>query len=196
MIREVNDNDARRAAFSNVVGAIELDRFLPENVFSGEWSDFLFFQSDRMFVSAFAEVVGELLSAENAEICCLLNLSETDPMEFEKASAFLLDGMVPGNDYEAHLRGSGPAVGWLYSMDRYGCASDVGDWCIYCEKENDIAVVALRKENGVSKFRSPLDKLRAQPIEALSNGELATLFPFSNLTAEWRIALTKRYRSR
>ena len=193
MNQQVDAKEARRRAFRNVVGSLKLDRLLPDKVFSGAWSDFLFFESDQMFAPEFAEAIGDFLRVENSGVCCLLNLSETDSSEFEKIAAIFLDGMVTGREYETLLRGGGPAVGWLYSMDRYGCASEIGEWCIYCEKNNDIAVVALRSDSGASKFESSLEKLHAKPIEAIRGGELAELFPFSELTSEWRAALIEHY---
>jgi hypothetical protein len=189
----MDDTAGRRQSFYNVVGALRLTRFFPANVFSGIWSSFLFFQSDRMFAAGFAEVVGDFLRAENSSVCCLLNLSEAVSLEFENAAAVYLDGMITKADYQACLRGGGPATGWLYSMGRYGCASNKGEWDIYCEKDSDIAVVGLRNPNGLKKFRPAIQKLQAAPIEAVQNGELAALFPFSHMSPEWHRGLTLNY---
>ena len=148
LIVESDGKAAQEGAFHNVVGALKFDRRFPENVFAGEWSDFLFFESDRMFAPEFAEVVGELLGSENAGVCCLLNLDQTRSLKFEEASAIFLDRMTTASEYAAKLRRGGPAVGWLYGMDKYGCASDVGDWSIYCEKQNDIAVRSEERRGG------------------------------------------------
>jgi hypothetical protein len=189
----MDDPSARRQAFYNVISGLQLDKFLPANVFSGRWSNFLFFQSDRMFAVEFADVARDFLRTENSSVCCLLNLSETASLDFENASAIYLDEMVTGADYQARLRGDSPATGWLYSMDRYGCASNKGEWEIYCEKDSDIAVIGLHSDGGCNKFGSPIQKLRAAPIEALQGGELADLFPFSHMSPEWRRELFLNY---
>jgi hypothetical protein len=188
-----DDVAGRRQAFHNVVSALTPAKFFPENVFSGIWSAFLFFESDRMLAEGFAEIIGDFPRADNSSLCCLLNLSETRSLEFENASAIYLDAMVTGSEYRARLRGDGPATGWLYSMDKYGCASDKGEWEIYCEKDSDVAVIGLRNANGAKKFGGAIQKLRAAAIETLGDGELAGLFPFSQLSPEWRRGLTLHY---
>jgi len=144
-----------------------------------------------MFIPRFAPIIGDFLRSENGSLCCLLNLSKTKALEFERIAAVFIDGLVTGKEYDAQLRGDG----WLFGMDRYGCASDVGEWCMYCEKDNDIAVVGLRNENSRSKFRSPLKELNAEPIESVNGGELAELFPFIHLTPQWRRGLIENYGS-
>jgi hypothetical protein len=192
LVRHIEDG-TRRRAFENLVAALRLDKRLPENVFSEAWRNFLFFQSDWMFTELFVDALRAFFDAEGASVACLLRLSEADSPEFEKAAALYLGGTTVGSDYEARLRGNGPPGGWLYGMDRYACASDVGDWCIYCEKENDVAVVALRGVDGLVRFRSALESLRADSLESIYDSNGRGVFPFTKLTTEWRLALADHY---
>jgi hypothetical protein len=187
--RDVNEA-LRRKAFNNVMRSLDLTKTMPANVFSGVWPKFLFFESDRLFAPEFAEIVGEILSIEHGTACCLLNISETRTFEFEKIAAIFLDKTSDNSDYAAALRGTGPEVGWIYVMDRYGCASDTGEWCIYCEKDSDIAVIGFRSESGAMKFESPIEKLWANSIEA---HESAKLIPFHILLPRWREGLIHNY---
>ncbi|MGD0959769.1 MAG: hypothetical protein ABSB19_08185 [Methylomonas sp.] len=185
--------DARRKAISNIVSALDFDVFLPKRLFKGAWNNFLFFPSDHIFTEEFAEVVAELLNIENAHVCCFLNINETNSLVFENIAAIFLDKTITGREFDAALRGNGPSVGWIYRVDSYVCASDIGEWCIYCERENDIAVIGFRSDCGNRKFRLPMEKLLARPITELVTLEGASIFPFNKLTPDWRSELTKNF---
>jgi hypothetical protein len=101
--------------------------------------------------------------------------------------------MISGVAYDDKLRDGGPASGWLYRVDRYACASDVGDWCIYCEKSNDVAVIGLRDIGGIGKFETPLKRLWAKPINELIDGGVSPAFPFDQLVPAWRQGLVQNY---
>jgi hypothetical protein len=183
----------QRRAFDNVVKALDFDRTLPDRVHVGPWSDFLFFPSDHVFAPDFPEVVRELLGVERAHVACLLNLDMTERFEFDSMAAIFLDEMISGVAYDDKLRDGGPASGWLYRVDRYVCASDVGDWCIYCEKSNDVAVIGLRDIGGIGKFETPLKRLWAKPINELIDGGSFPVFPFDQLVPAWRQRLVQNY---
>ncbi|MEN6586585.1 MAG: hypothetical protein ABFE02_11155 [Sulfuricella sp.] len=183
----------QRKAFDNIVTALDFDRLLPARVFLEVWSDFLFFQSDYIFAPEFVEVMGESLRLENAHVSCLLNLDKTGTFEFGDIAAIFLDERVTGREYRDELHGRGSADGWLYLVDRYARASDVGEWCIYCEKANDVAVIGFRGIGGVEKFEKPLKRLWARPIEELVDGGHTPVFPFNNLTPTWRKGLVQHY---
>jgi len=190
-----DDLFAKEQAYLNVIGGLVPERRFPKMVFLGVWRSFLFFESDRIFASGFVEVIADLLRADNSSVCCLLNITEAGSSELYGESAIYVDSLFTESEYRARLRGDGPATGWLYSMDRYGCASNKGEWEIYCEKDSDIAVIGFRNENGVRKFREAIRKLRAASIESLKDGELANLFPFSHLSLEWKRDLSNNYHS-
>ena len=82
--------------------------------------------------------------------------------------------------------------GWLFGMDQYACVSDVGRWCIYCEKENDVAVIAFRDETGGCDFSQPLTDLHASPADQIGS-DPSVPFPLNSLTYAWREALEVNY---
>jgi hypothetical protein len=191
--QQIARENIRKRAFKNLADALKSDVFFPNNVFSGASSGYLFFPSDHMFVGTFVSAVKMLLDAENADVACLLNLSESAEMKFETASAIYMDQVIAGTSYETKLRGNGPSDGWIYSMNRYGCASNVGRWCMYCERTNDIAVVALQSVNDIVRFERPLALLKAGFLESLCGSGEKGVFPFNKLTPEWRDGLTRNY---
>jgi len=80
--------------------------------------------------------------------------------------------------YDDQLRDGGPGVGWLYGVDRFACSSDLGEWCIYCEKGNDVGVIGLRADDSAKKFHGAMNDLFSKPIGALVGGN-SSILPFS-----------------
>lgn len=194
MRADINVSDEiRRKAFGNVIGSIDSLASFPAQVFRGRWNAFLFFESDRLFAGEFVSVMAGLLNVEQAEICCLLNFGVTDVLTYESAAMMFIDKGIEPHVYEAKLTEGGPAKGWLFGVDRYGSASDQGDWIIYCEKANDIAVIAFRKSSDREKYIECLKKLHAEPIMALLEAGSAAPVPFSQLTKSWCHGLAQHY---
>ncbi|WP_454725817.1 MULTISPECIES: hypothetical protein [Cupriavidus] len=185
--------DAQRLAFENLSRTLDRRRRFPNQVFKEGWSIFLFFESDWVFDSGFSDVLNEILTIEGGRVACLLNIDKTSSFEFEKISSIFVDQTTTRNAYEQALERGGPEKGWIYLMDSYVCMSDVGDWCFYCERSNDIAVMALREAGYISRFQGPLDNLLAKPIEALLDGGCSPLFPFDHLVPAWRKVLLENY---
>lgn len=193
---QMTQEDARRRAFHNLSLALDTRSRLPGRVYHGAWNRFLFFESDRVFAPEFAGVIGELLKLEGGQVACLLNIDKATLVESKMRGAIFLDAITTNRSYEAALEGDGPANGWIYQMDNYGCMSDIGEWCIYCEKANDIALIALRETTiDENKFEIPLQHLCAKPIEQLISGGDSPLFPFDHLVPAWRKGLIDNYGS-
>ena len=145
-----------------------------------------------MFCDDFPEIVRKLLTAENASVCCLFDLDEAILTNFGKFEALFLDVDSTAERYMTRLRGTGSTVGWLYTMSRYTCSSDVGQWCIYCERHNELGVIGFRGGDCSSKFRLALEGLRAKPVEEACS-ESNPFFPFKQLVPEWRSGLIESY---
>ena len=94
-----------------------------------------------MRVSDFVEHARAFLAIEGGGCACLWNL---DAAEDAGAARFFVHADTASDEYQALLGGVRPGYGWLDAMERLACASDVGEWCMYCEPNNDIAVVGFR----------------------------------------------------
>jgi hypothetical protein len=66
---------------------------------------------------------------------------------------------------------------------------------VYCERENDVALIFFRVFDAARKYRLPIEMLRAEPIEALIETPALQRVPFDSLTAEWRNGLEENYGS-
>jgi hypothetical protein len=184
---------AKRFAFDHVIGSINDEARFPEQVFRGHWGAFLFFESDYVFSADFAAKATELLQAEQADVCCLLNFNKTDTMTYDSAAMRFITEGTSEHDYDAMLRQGGPAHGWLFGIDRYGCSSDRGGWSIYCEKQNDIAVIALREPDDKKKYAACLKHIHALPITELLEPGAEVAIWFKRMRGSWRRGLTMHY---
>jgi len=193
MTERIETDPARLQAINHVATSIDPAVILPKQVFIGNWCEFLFCESDRVFSEGFAETVSELMAAERATACCLVNFDLAPSIEDWKTATIFLDEATTEIEYMSLLKEGGPSAGWLYAMQRHGCASDMGEWCIYAERMNDIAIVGLRNENGVAKFSSPLRKLYAHSIRSLLQLGPSSPIPFSNLAEHWKLGLLENY---
>jgi hypothetical protein len=127
--KEVEIGSTRLTAFHNVVTFINANIVLPQQVFSGIWDRFFFFESDRVFAASFVGIISDFIRAEQAKACCLLNFTQTRALEYQEAAAIYLEETMSESEYASRLRAGGPAEGWFFSIDRYGCGSDKGgDW--------------------------------------------------------------------
>lgn len=186
-------DEVKRRALGHVIDSIDTAACFPRQMFRGSWGAFLFFESDRLFASGFAVIAAGLLNAERSEVCCLLNFSETDRMAYESAAMLFIDAGTEPHAYDAMLRQGGSTKGWLFGMDRYGCASNRGGWSIYCEKGNDVAAIALRQPEDAEKYVEYLKQLYAEEITVLLKSGSAASVPFGQLTEPWRRGLIQHY---
>jgi hypothetical protein len=187
-------NGLRNSATANALSAIRSEARFPHYVFSNQWDDFLFFDSYFLFVEAFIETKDTIFDEEASLCIALVNLGNAEIGSDPEPRSIYLDRSTTFSEYLSMLKGDGSPDNWLFLMDRYVCTSDKGNWCIYCEKQNDVAVLAVRRD-----FSTPtLGKLQAL-LEAES---IKTLFAskrdriFDNLVPEWRNGLATEYIAR
>ena len=183
------DSEPCNLALKNALTALKPGVRLPENVFAGSWSNFLFLESDALFVGRFVWAIKEFLRIEGAAAACLVNLTRHARSSDEHA-ALCLDNGITNDSYQEALRAERGDMAWLYHMEDYVCGSNVGGWCMYAEKENDLAVIALKNIAASTQFHYALGYLGADSLTYL----LRARFPFTHLTAEWRAALIRNYR--
>jgi hypothetical protein len=164
------DDVAIRMAVANLTHAIESSRRFPMNVFSAEWHEFVFFDSDLVFKSEFASDVRTLLEIEGSICVCLANLFKmAQGVNLDQCCLFLNDN-ITNEQYVSQLAGTNHALGLLYDVDAFfGCTSNEGLWTIYCDRGSDIAVMAFRDNGQLEKFKPVITSLGALSIkEALA----------------------------
>lgn len=186
-------DDLKQAAVRNATASIRKERRFPRQIFVGEWSDYLFFYPEALFESRFIDVKSLLLTEENSSIIALVNLGNVNSETAAKPRAIFLDRDTTPQRYIAELMGDRTPTSWMFLMDRYVCASEKGNWSIYCEKENDVAVLAVGEL--ISRFScSQLAKLlsaksvRSGPVPGHGRS-----FDFQKLVPEWKSALAAEY---
>lgn len=187
------DEILAQKAYSNALDVLWPTKRLPLNVFKDSWNGFFFFESDSIFEPTFVSVMHDLLDAEDSHVCCLVNLGNTAEEETSTPPFKYLDRSTSPEHYMSLLRGNGPPDGWLYWVDRYVCMSDKGRWCIYCEKENDVAVIAVRNKIDTKEFAMAVEELQASSIKKAYQAREEGQFRFEKLTQHWLSALVTQY---
>jgi hypothetical protein len=180
-----------RKAYANATGSVRIDARLPQNVFVGVWNTFLFFEETRIFERPSVEILHGILDVEGSQSICLANLGNAEV--YDPPPARYVDRTTDAAGYISLLRGNGGPDAWLYLRDRYAFSSDVGAWCIYCEKQEDIGILAIRREHDVKKLSPAIEKLSAKPIEALERASKIGELNFELLLPVWRSALREHY---
>jgi len=183
----------RCSALDNIKNAMVPDALLPNRVFRGKWAAYVFCESDRIFCPEFSDAIVELMRIENSSVCSLVNLDKSCDPGCDGISSIFIDASTSRDRYWEAMCAGGPEDGWLYRMDRYVCASDIGSWCLYCEKENDVAILAFQNAEDVKRYSPATRKLWAWPIEDLIEGGSSPLFPFDRLVPAWKNSLLENY---
>lgn len=160
------DDKAMRGAVTNLTHAVESSRRFPQNVFSFDWHEFVFFDSDLIFKADFASDVRKLLEIEGSVCVCLANLFKmAQGVELNRCCLFL-DSKIENEQYLSLLGGADHALGLLYDVDAFfGCTSEVGLWTIYCDRGSDIAVMAFRAHEQLAKFEPVITSLGAVSLK-------------------------------
>lgn len=181
-------------AVQNALSCIRGERRFPAQVFLRDWADYLFFDPSILFEAGFIEVKSLLLRQEDSYVIAMINLGNGGTQIQAEVRAIYLERTTTSKEYISELMGDGSPMSWLFLMDRYVLASERGHWSIYCEKENDVAVLAV--DESVSEFTcSQLAKtLNAKSIGAASVPSRDKVFDFHKLIPEWKSALSAEYK--
>lgn len=183
--------DYERVADS-VRGLLVPGKNLPANVFKDGWEIFLLFDPDRIFEMEFIDEVKLLLEAESARCASLVRLGESaDRIDGE--DQFLIDRETDGFDYKKTLKGADAGEGWVYDMGRFVCTSNLKGWSIYCERNNEIAIFAIKSLRLYEKIRFLLSRMRASSIRDAIGGHGLYSLPDGIISDTWKKTLLKEY---
>lgn len=187
-------SDRCEIARENVHRAVNPERRFPRNIFQGDWIEFFFFDSDWMTDPDFVGHVKAFLDIERAECACLWRLDSEDANEPE---FFFVQTQTIPDDYRVLLAGATPGYGWVSAMERLACASDVGEWCMYCEPNNEIAVIGFRQADASARYSSAMARVHATRFEdATREPPLSYGFSERALSREWRNEFLREYAAR
>ncbi|MEK7689648.1 MAG: hypothetical protein AAB425_01365 [Bdellovibrionota bacterium] len=162
---EVSGKTPKEQALANLAAAIDASKEFPQNIFSHSWHGFLFFDPDRIFNPKFERQVRALLEIEGSSCACLVNLDRPLVGDSQDAGVFCFEKEAAEGDYKQALAGPTPGAGLGDGLERFGCASNGGQWVIYCEQQDELAVIAFRNHAFMNKFNSVMVELGALPIQ-------------------------------
>ena len=187
--------EPRQRALANLTRAIQPTRRFPANVFTADWRECYFFDSDRMFIGAFAGNVRTLLELEGGVCACMCDVYGTERGDPPERRCLFIDPQGDNELYLSYLRQPrGPdVIEWSYGLNNLACTSDVGRWAIYCEGQSEMAVIAFH-ERGIAKTFAPaLARLEAYPIREAIEREISHVFSLKHMLPTFREMLVKEY---
>jgi len=179
-------------ALTKLSDGIKAEYRFPRNVFIGNWGDFYFFDSDWIFEPEFVVRVKSLLDIESGACACFSNLDAASESGRQERQFFIEKRTSP-DAFKSLLVEDTPGCGWIYDIDRFGCTSDVSQWCIYCERGYEIAVIAIRQGISVKHYMSVMAQFKATRIDEAINQPLSYGFSERALSAPWRSEFIKEY---
>jgi hypothetical protein len=178
-------------ALRNLRLGLTPEKRLPDKLFARDWSHFRLFNSDEIFVVDFVDKVRMLLQIEGAGCACMANLDVN--FSSPQRDAFFLNRSTTPSAYLEHLKGDIAGTGWIDRMDRFGITSDIGSWLIYCEKANEIAIIAFRSEVKLSQFNQIVTQIGALPVKAAISKPVCFVFASGAMSKEWSDRLIETY---
>ena len=178
-------------AFHNVVESINAHKRLPDQVFEQEIKNFRIFDSGYLTSSNFADRLREMIEVEAATCCCLLNYSQTDILEYQTPDFICLDRTTTPDQYKGLLWERHRLSGWNQAIDRFGCASDRGGWCIYSESQGEIAIIGFKSTEEISRYSKMLQAVSAVlPSEIIGD---AGFLSYGRLLGSWKNGIRTHY---
>jgi hypothetical protein len=145
-----------------------------------------------MFEGAFVEKVRMMLQREGSTCGCIANL---DRYAVVAPAVFAIDEATTAQDYQRRLAGTGPDDGWVYDIGRFGCTSDVGSWCIYCERASELAIIGFRAEALPEQHEFLLASLHASRTESVGANPNRFDFAAHSISRAWQRELLQNYKS-
>lgn len=188
---EVNSTpDECPRAPANLEAAIDRSNRLPKNVFSPDWVDFHVFDSDWIFEGAFVEKARAMLHHEGANCACIVDLDRDAKTAL---ATFVIDMDTTIQEYQRRLSGVGFGDGWIYDISRFGCTSDVGSWCIYCERASELAIIGFRVGTMLNKYQFILASLRARKVTSVGGNSSRYEFLSHSISSAWKDEIARNY---
>ena len=121
------------------------------------------------------------------------HLGDGDTRTLTLGYVFFVRARTMADEYRSLLVGNTPGHGWLDAMERLACASDVGEWCMYCEPNNEIAVIGFRHKRASARYAAAMRQFRAEPIDLAIKEPLSYGFSQVATSPEWRDQFLREY---
>ena len=186
----MNNSQGCLQASENLGRAIDVESRFPDLIFRESWNGFYFFDSDWIFESSFVDKISSMLDTEESSCVRLVNL---DRDMDDATRTFVIDRSTTAATYQNLLRGMGPTDGWIHAMDRFACISDKGMWCIYCERQNELAVIGFQQSITREGYKSILESVHAGRITDVVAGRADYELSAHVISREWKDRLLVQY---
>jgi hypothetical protein len=120
-------------------------------------------------------------------------LDQNTKYEVDGSASLFIDKSVSSRAFRHALNKEGGGPGWLSIPDRYAIGSDGGEWVIYCERMNEIAVIAMKDDTFKAKADREIKHMNAKEIDVWLASGTKKVLPFDSLISEWQEKLLDNY---
>ncbi len=189
---EVTRQASCAKAISNLNRSIHPQKKFPSTVFLSPRLHYFFFDSDWIFEPPFVDFAKSMSKEEGSSCIVISNFDRGIEAINPCQESYICGDTTPG-DYQGVLSGAEPGSGWIYSMGRFGLTSDVGDWCIYCERGSEIGVAAFSRAVLSQSYLDLLKQIRAVTIDEAVRNPISHGFSNDALSTIWRNELLSNY---
>lgn len=171
---------------------IDTHKRLPDQLFKGHSLKYLFFDVDIVFNEIFFEILNKILNRSEFEKLYILRVDYVSIDPHGNDYCMFFGSLNSGNDYESFLMRDLHPSAWFFSFGRYFVSSLESEWCIYCERNNDFAILGGNPESKDNSYKNLSLSLNGENIRDILNME-KPYFPFDDLPPEWREGFLKHY---
>lgn len=185
------DNESRGLALSFARRAVDPSRHLPANILNVPGAYHLFMETGFVFRPSFVNILNEVMLVDGSDTCCILRLG--DPFEAEEI--VFLDRMTDGEDFITKISPDPAIMSWLIPEGRFVFSPATHKWILYCEKVNDIAVIAVANSESAARIYQIFIRCGAYNMDDLNVAAEKAPLPFGALTRAWRRGLTENFNS-
>jgi hypothetical protein len=196
----ISNDTFKHPAVSNALSSVDRDRRFPKKVLIGHWEDYLFFEDFFMWVPGFIDVTKSLLAEDKASAVALINLGNVIPIDYDNPPTIFIEKDTDAKEYISQLNtkiagtdSEGHPFSWRMLVDRYVCASNTGNWAIYSEKQNDVAVFAFRAGFSQPILSQVKHLLKARSVTLASAAGDNQSFDFGKLLLGWKSTLVAEH---
>jgi hypothetical protein len=192
-MQDNKDANDKEHSFTNALKAVDRSRSLPQRIFVAGWLDFLFCESDQVFSASFVRTIKVILDAEAATTCCMLKLSPSIDIKIDTADCFFFDRQTEPANYQIKLNARSP-YSWVINPDQYVASSDKGNWALFCDKAEEVAIVAFRSSYWTTRLGPALSEIHAVTADVYVDRPGNGPFPNIPLTSAWSSEILRNFR--
>ncbi|GBR21833.1 hypothetical protein LV564_16690 [Komagataeibacter nataicola] len=180
------NDECRFMLINRMEKSLVAGKHMPDMVFADEWDAYYFYPSDYLTEDETAEIIWSLMDLNGESLFCIVDMITLPEDETDSVSYININETKDKyKDYRSvwnQKRKDGLA--WLHNVDAYALSSTSGKWFIYSERDNEIAIIALKGMETIKCFAEHKYLVHAILPDDLNRKEIL-VSPLDRLDPAW-----------